>query len=111
MKAFRRDYYILGKYHLQSQVPHLARLADDYAQRYSKFGHWTDCLKVSQPTRSHNPGVTQGLLRGNRGDSLQWPSKHNDNLYIVFYIPFSLLHDRASGSACCLRLGHTTKMS
>ena len=58
MKAFRRDYYILGKYHLQSQVPHLARLADDYAQRYSKSGHWTDCLKVSQPARTHSPGVT-----------------------------------------------------
>ena len=48
LQNFKRDYYILGKYHLTSQVPHLARLADDYETRFNNTNLWTDCLKVSK---------------------------------------------------------------
>ena len=51
LRAFKRDYYFSkgGKYNLEVQVPHLARLADIYHQRYlnSSNPDWTDCLKVS----------------------------------------------------------------
>ena len=46
LKQFKTDYYDLGKYDLEAQAPHLARLADYYKQRYKATNCWTDCLKV-----------------------------------------------------------------
>lgn len=45
---FKQEYYTCenGKYNLAIQVPHLAKLAEDYTQRYLKRGQWPDCLKV-----------------------------------------------------------------
>mgnify|MGYP001799545647 CR=1 FL=1 len=48
LKQFKTDYYDLGKYDLGAQVPHMARLADYYEQRYKATDCWTDCLKVEQ---------------------------------------------------------------
>lgn len=45
---FKRDYYAAGKWDLDIQVCHLARLADYYLEKYKKYEIWTDCLKVSR---------------------------------------------------------------
>ena len=46
IRNFKRDYHRCGRYNLHVQVPHLARLADLYKDKYEKTKHWTDCLKV-----------------------------------------------------------------
>ena len=46
IKEFQSDYERSGAFELERQAPHLARLADHYAKRYSKTEDWTDCLKV-----------------------------------------------------------------
>ena len=48
IEDFKKDYcgHVGGKYNLKVQVPHLAKLADRYLQRYKDSGQWTDALKV-----------------------------------------------------------------
>ena len=47
LEEFMRDYQWYGKFNLEKQIPHLAKLADDYKSRYKQNRNWTDCLKVS----------------------------------------------------------------
>ena len=48
LHEFKRDYSLSvgGKYNLEVQVKHLARLAEFYYSRYKKTDNWTDCLRV-----------------------------------------------------------------
>ena len=48
LKEFQKVYMYIekGKYHLTSQIPYLASLAESYKQRYLRSGNWMDCLKV-----------------------------------------------------------------
>ena len=46
LKEFQRGYLEKGKYDLTAQISYLARLAEDYKQRYLRSGNWMDCLKV-----------------------------------------------------------------
>lgn len=46
IREFKRDYHRDGKYKLEDQVYHLARLAEHYERRYEITQQWTDCLKV-----------------------------------------------------------------
>ena len=46
LKEFQKVYLEKGKYDLTAQIPYLARLAEDYKQRYLRNGKWMDCLKV-----------------------------------------------------------------
>ena len=46
LEEFQKVYITKGKYDLIAQIPYLARLAEDYKQRYLKDSQWTDCLKV-----------------------------------------------------------------
>ena len=46
LKEFQKVYQEKGKYDLTAQIPYLARLAEDYEQRYLRSGNWMDCLKV-----------------------------------------------------------------
>ena len=43
---FKQDYKRHGKYKLDVQVPHLARLAEFYHNKYRAMRHWPDCVKV-----------------------------------------------------------------
>ena len=52
IRAFKGTYHRCGKYNLKVQIPHLAKLADYYHQKYRETKHWTDCLKVSGFTSS-----------------------------------------------------------
>lgn len=43
---FKLDYRHHGKFDLDVQVPHLAKLANFYEDKYKMTQNWTDCLKV-----------------------------------------------------------------
>lgn len=45
---FKKDYLHHGKYSLEVQVPHLARLAEFYVENYRRSKLWTDCVKVNR---------------------------------------------------------------
>ena len=47
LEEFKEEYRKKGKYDLQSQIPHLAKLADRYVERFTQTNNWTDCVKVS----------------------------------------------------------------
>lgn len=47
LEEFKEEYKKKGKYDLQSQIPHLAKLADRYVERFTQTNNWTDCVKVS----------------------------------------------------------------
>ena len=52
---FKSDYYRCWKYDLKAQIPHLAKLADNYHQKYRETKHWTDCLKVKKVKKFISP--------------------------------------------------------
>lgn len=46
LAAFKEEYEKKGKYDLQCQISHLAKLADGYLEKYKQTNNWTDCVKV-----------------------------------------------------------------
>ena len=64
IESFKRDYYKQGKYKLEVQVPHLARLAEHYREKYQQTQQWTDCLKVSKTPKIGAELLIYILLRG-----------------------------------------------
>ena len=70
IKNFKRDYPRCERFNLHVQVPHLARLADLYKDKYEKTKHWTDCLKV-------------GILLNNMGFKIQTNTCKNMCMHIT----------------------------
>ena len=46
LKEFKRDYLQDGKYSIEGQLHHLARLAEHYEKKYETTKNWKDCVKV-----------------------------------------------------------------
>ena len=47
---FLKDYRKYGKFNLEVQAPHLAKLASHYEKKFMQTKDWKDCLKVSIPS-------------------------------------------------------------
>ena len=55
IREFKRDYLREGKYNIEGQVCHLARLAEHYQRKDKITENWSDCLKVKdQVTKKHS---------------------------------------------------------
>lgn len=63
IREFQSDYYKGGKFNLQIQAEHLAKLAKHYRNRYGVSGKWRDCLKVCHHVLSNGFGLFQVCRR------------------------------------------------